>query len=264
MRNGDLGQKNKIIFLIIILINLLTFSTILFFSEQTFLELVKEDGVFEYTGAFLFMVTSFIFILLFFQPDFFFNSADREYYGNYRKRIFFLLFGLLFFVLLGEEISWGQRLLGFDTPDNLEKRNIQGEFNLHNLDMFHLYNKDRERKTGIKAYFTAKKMFVYLFLSYLFFLPLTIKFSTSLKNLVGKIRLPVPPIELGILFILNILLFRAFKPFAADHNGLMRGLSEIEEMNFALILFMLPFVWIKIPISPIMKRKKRYSQTSAS
>ena len=39
--------------------------------------------------------------------------------------------GALF--ILGEEISWGQRLFGWATPDALEEVNAQGETNLHNI-----------------------------------------------------------------------------------------------------------------------------------
>lgn len=37
------------------------------------------------------------------------------------------------FVAAGEELSWGQRILGLETPDALAERNVQGEINLHNL-----------------------------------------------------------------------------------------------------------------------------------
>lgn len=43
------------------------------------------------------------------------------------------LAGLLFVVAGLEELSWGQHLLGFDTPGWLADRNYQGEANLHNL-----------------------------------------------------------------------------------------------------------------------------------
>ncbi len=33
----------------------------------------------------------------------------------------------------GEEISWGQRIFGIETPDYLKERNAQGELGLHNL-----------------------------------------------------------------------------------------------------------------------------------
>lgn len=38
-----------------------------------------------------------------------------------------------FVFIAGEEVSWGERLLGFDGPEQLVQRNLQGEANLHNL-----------------------------------------------------------------------------------------------------------------------------------
>lgn len=47
-----------------------------------------------------------------------------------------LALGTLFVAL--EEISWGQRILGFETPHGLSHANEQGEFNLHNYAWFHI------------------------------------------------------------------------------------------------------------------------------
>ena len=50
-----------------------------------------------------------------------------------QQRLFFsLLAGALFYVVM-EEISWGQRILGFETPELMIQHNIQHEANLHNL-----------------------------------------------------------------------------------------------------------------------------------
>ncbi|MFK5690603.1 hypothetical protein ACI3EY_13145 [Ornithinimicrobium sp. LYQ92] len=38
-----------------------------------------------------------------------------------------------FFFIAGEEVSWGQRLLGFEGPPALVEANLQDEANLHNL-----------------------------------------------------------------------------------------------------------------------------------
>lgn len=40
------------------------------------------------------------------------------------------------FYFLGEELSWGQHLLGFEPPRAIAARNDQGEFNLHNDPVF--------------------------------------------------------------------------------------------------------------------------------
>lgn len=43
------------------------------------------------------------------------------------------LLGTLFVVAAGEELSWGQRLLGFQSPEFFAQHNAQREANLHNL-----------------------------------------------------------------------------------------------------------------------------------
>lgn len=40
------------------------------------------------------------------------------------------------FVVAGEEISWGQRLFGWKTPEAIVEQNLQQETNLHNLETF--------------------------------------------------------------------------------------------------------------------------------
>lgn len=46
---------------------------------------------------------------------------------------------LFCFVCAGEEISWAQRIIGFDTPEVLLEVNEQNEFNLHNLNFKHIH-----------------------------------------------------------------------------------------------------------------------------
>lgn len=48
-------------------------------------------------------------------------------------RPFFCCLALACFYVLGEEISWGQRLIGFDTPLFFREHNLQQETNLHNF-----------------------------------------------------------------------------------------------------------------------------------
>lgn len=46
---------------------------------------------------------------------------------------FYICFGLAGILMAGEEASYGQHWLGFDTPDSIAHLNKQEEFNLHNL-----------------------------------------------------------------------------------------------------------------------------------
>jgi hypothetical protein len=47
--------------------------------------------------------------------------------------IVFGLMAIAVFVVAGEEVSWGQRLIGLITPAALEAINEQGETNIHNI-----------------------------------------------------------------------------------------------------------------------------------
>jgi len=46
----------------------------------------------------------------------------------------YLAFGLGCFFIAGEEIAWGQRIFGFETPEGLEELNEQEEVTGHNID----------------------------------------------------------------------------------------------------------------------------------
>lgn len=52
---------------------------------------------------------------------------------NTRYRWFFVFFALAALYVVLEEISWGQRIFGFATPEFLREHNLQGEANLHNM-----------------------------------------------------------------------------------------------------------------------------------
>jgi hypothetical protein len=57
-----------------------------------------------------------------------------------RRHVFsglYVLLTLATFFIAGEEISWGQRIFGFRTPETLESINAQQEISVHNIYGFH-------------------------------------------------------------------------------------------------------------------------------
>jgi hypothetical protein len=65
----------------------------------------------------------------------------RRRSGHPWQAVLFIVIGLGFIFVAGEEISWGQRLLGFETPEDLRNVNVQGETTLHNIgDSLKLFN----------------------------------------------------------------------------------------------------------------------------
>jgi len=53
--------------------------------------------------------------------------------GHPWQALLFLGFGFANFFIAGEEIAWGQRIFGLETPDELKAINHQGEITLHNI-----------------------------------------------------------------------------------------------------------------------------------
>jgi hypothetical protein len=53
--------------------------------------------------------------------------------GQRGAGLFYLLIALGAFFVVGEEISWGQRIFGWGTPETLDAINHQGETNVHNI-----------------------------------------------------------------------------------------------------------------------------------
>ncbi len=57
----------------------------------------------------------------------------RNVFSKSSYRWFFAILAVACAYVVLEEISWGQRLFGFSTPEFLKARNLQGEANIHNL-----------------------------------------------------------------------------------------------------------------------------------
>lgn len=89
-------------------------------SVKDYMLLIQEDGIIENGSATLWFLAAIVSVCGF--------SSNRSI-----KR--FVLVGLiLFFVICGgEEISWGQRLVGFHGPEALLDVNKQHETNIHNI-----------------------------------------------------------------------------------------------------------------------------------
>jgi hypothetical protein len=101
-------------------------------SEEVIDRWVAEDQILEYLSSVYLFVASGAFTAAFFRSKARFNIKDPFWI----RRMVFLGLALLFFVAGGEEISWGQRIFGIETPEALEEHNVQKELTLHNLDIF--------------------------------------------------------------------------------------------------------------------------------
>ncbi len=108
-------------------------------------------------------------------------------------RWFFGLLALACLYVVLEEISWGQRIFGFESPELFEKHNIQGETNLHNLVTGPI---DTVIKDTIE-YTLASSLAIYGLIY-----PLLVAFGARPAFLLWRLGVPAPPLFLSPAFVL--------------------------------------------------------------
>lgn len=128
--------------------------------------------------------------------------------------------GILLFFAAGEEISWGQRILGIQSSEFFKANNAQGETNLHNLVV-----------GGVKL----NKLIFSIALSivlgiYLIVFPILYQKNQKVKIWIDHSGIPVPQIyQVGAMAVLFILTQRI------QHGKN----AEILEAGFALLFFLI-------------------------
>ena len=94
---------------------------LLYFNPVGFTLLITEDQWGEYGTSVCFSISGLLLIALSFKR------------GRPFPKVVWAIIGLCSIFIAGEEISWGQRIFNFSTPQLFRQGNLQGEINLHNL-----------------------------------------------------------------------------------------------------------------------------------
>ena len=164
----------------------------LFYTDlPRFEQYVQEDGIVEWLTVAGLIAGSFV---CFFRLIRLWNKKSKWF--------LFVAFclGLFLFFAAGEEISWGQRILGLKTPKYFEAHNAQQETNLHNLIV-----------DGVKL---NKLVFSILLVAalgiYLLIVPIAWQKSYAIKKFLDSSGVPIPRlyqvIGFALVFILTSLI----------------------------------------------------------
>ena len=156
--------------------------------------IVDEDHVVEWAQFATILAASVVFLV---------TARAAGAAGRRGLGILFVLVAVASLIVAGEEISWGQRLLGLETPDALEEINHQGETNINNITIV-------QRLFNIAALLAG---------AYGFFLPV-LWLVASIREPLGRVvdRLLVPPLAFGSLFFLPFA-YRAFRALLLPEAG---------------------------------------------
>lgn len=182
-------KNYKVHFIIALISMLLLYALPLVLNKEMVIKLGTEDSFIENLTALFFLLSSVVFLILLIRT----------------KHLIYLLFFLVFFFGAGEEISWGQRIFNYETPEGIEERNVQREFNIHNLERFSSYTSDGA-KEGVARFLNFYTVFTLFWFFYCILLPLVLIKIGFIDRIVQAIRLPVPPLLLGLTFLLNYIL----------------------------------------------------------
>jgi hypothetical protein len=229
---------------------LISYLPFLFFDFETIKLLAGEDSFYETAGFLWLFLTSISFFYLFYR-----KKRDQETHGLKTSRnIYFLLLGLLFFFGAGEEISWGQRIFHFKTPE-IANSNIQHEFNLHNSLLFDSRSSvERTKdgryinfgKTGVSQQLAASSLFAYFWYFFCILIPVLHISSRKIQKWLNKISFPVAPIWIGLFFIVNFFIYNKILPHLVSYP-LVWPAQEINETSSCFLFFILALWFINSP-----------------
>ncbi|HWJ25522.1 MAG TPA: hypothetical protein VNS32_03210 [Flavisolibacter sp.] len=186
MQAYKLSVTEKIILGLVLVILIIGY--ILFYTNlSAFIVYVEEDGTVEWltvVGLMLGCIVSF---------SRFFKLLRRR---NWWFLTVTFMLGLLLFFASGEEISWGQRILGIKSPEFFQKNNAQHETNIHNLIVDHV-----KLNKLIFSFMLSIAMGIYLLL-----IPILFEKSKKIKAFINYSGVPVPRLYQVIAFVALILL----------------------------------------------------------
>jgi len=222
-------KENYLFLLVPALVLMVAYASLFILSDQTLSNLAKEDGFYEYFGAISFLASSLIFFILYLKS----KKGNDFFIMQTKKNIIFLLLALMFFFAFGEEISWGQRIIGIDTPDILDDVNMQGEINIHNIKIFHGADSEGNRKSNLGLIFNIDRLFIVFMLLFCVLIPAVTLVSKFFSKFIQRINIPIVPLLLGIFFLGNYIIYKIIEP--SPTADLHNFLTETKESLFAFM-----------------------------
>ncbi|MEJ7912969.1 MAG: hypothetical protein WKF70_07430 [Chitinophagaceae bacterium] len=186
MRRMVLNSFERFVLLQILFLLAIGFFLV-FTNVDSFENYIREDGIVEWLTVLSLLAAAFF-------------CMQRAVTLTRYRGVYFMVTNLVLAVLLiiaaGEEISWGQRLFGIETPEYFRENNLQEETNLHNLKI-----------NGVEI---NRLVFSYLLISalviYLGVFPILYQKKEWMRRFADRWGIPMPQLYqvLGFLFVFVI------------------------------------------------------------
>lgn len=177
----------------------------------TFHWISREDGLLE-TGTFIALLAGATLCL--YRAWALRNERSRRFIAMLAMTAVVLIFGA------GEEVSWGQRMIGIEAPEFFQKHNSQYETNIHNLVV---------AGVGVNKLVFGKMLAIGL-VCYLFGLGYFYRRSPRFAKLMNRFAIPVPRVYHAVAVL-------AIVAIVETSPSEMRG--EINEYAISSIVFLI-------------------------
>jgi len=188
--------------------------------------LTAENGPIELTGALALLVAMVMFIRAA-------RLSVRSGTTGWRMTTLCLVgLALLSSLAFMEEISWGQQLLKFHTPELIKHYNVQSETNLHNLRWFQGTDALGHDKSFWAKTFSSERLFNLFWFLYFAVVPVSAVMSPRIRGLVARWSVPLAPVALSSVFVLHYLEYRIFDALLGD--GAIH-ITEVSEFNIEVL-----------------------------
>ena len=201
---------------------LVTFILPYILSPETLAPYVYEDSITEYGQALFFFLAAVFFLITFFISD----TRNEFWFIKTQSNFIFLWLALILLFGAGEEISWGQRIFGFETPEALKEINVQDEFTLHNIGIF---------DTTSDSFFKTNRLFHIFWFLIGIAIPVSALLYQSWRDFLVKLGMPLFPLLLSSQFLLFYILSKTYRMTDVDHELYGKRLTEFREAQHALI-----------------------------
>ena len=178
-------------------------------TSSIFETLYLEDGIFESLTPVLMFIAILLLVPAVLRSR---NESQRGHFPKYLQIIYLVLM-IAFFLYAMEEISWGQRIIGWETPESFSG-NVQDETNIHNF---------------FNDYFLS----VYRFLIF-FPIPVVISIWLEFKQyalLFSRLILPAPSM-IGLSFLIALVAF-----VWPQEQELLEGMVAVFVLFYSLRIF---------------------------
>jgi len=236
-------KRNTIIYIVVTACWLVFSYSVIFVVKDIdkIRSLTWERGFYETAGALFFLFAAILFFVAFLKA----KKVTNLFIIKTNKNIFFLLLSVLFLFAFFEEISWGQKYFHFKTPDAVKEKNLQEEFNLHNLEIFSGRTLDGKTKYGLGKMLTVERLSSLFWFTFCIMLPLLYRYSRPIKKLLDRINIPIVPLFIGPFLLINyffqkIMIQKYYMNPLKQH--LLSPIIEIKETNIAFLFFVIS-VW---------------------